>query len=124
MFSSHGDKGVIEYYKCYATDAFGNTYEAPLEKMGRGVARYRPLLGAGFQNARGRERCIDLLTFCGTTHNEANPKNPVVKLEVLKRQWDFANDRKDPNYGKTLDRITVTFDGTVAHPPEPVKRPS
>ena len=64
-------------------------------------------------NAKGRQRCIDLLMFCGNTHNGQHPKNPVVKLEVLKRQWDFARDRQDPNYGKTLDRITVVYDSTA-----------
>ncbi|HEV2296154.1 MAG TPA: DCC1-like thiol-disulfide oxidoreductase family protein [Tepidisphaeraceae bacterium] len=110
MFSTHDNSGIVTYYKCYATDAFGNTYEAPLEKMGRGVSRYRPILSGGFYDAAGRQRCIEMLEFCGTTHNAANPNNPVVKLEVQKRRWDFVSRRLDPDFGDTVDRITVSFD--------------
>jgi len=50
-----------------------------------------------------------MLEFCGSTHNEMNPKNPVVKLEVEKREWDFLHDRESRDYGNVVDRITVTF---------------
>jgi predicted DCC family thiol-disulfide oxidoreductase YuxK len=109
MFSTYDDSGVVTYYRAMATDAFGNTYEAPLEKMGRGVSRYRPILSGGFFNAAGRKRCVEMLEFCGSTHNEMNPKNPVVKLEVEKREWDFLHDRESRDYGNVVDRITVTF---------------
>jgi predicted DCC family thiol-disulfide oxidoreductase YuxK len=112
MFSTYDNSGIVTYYKAFATDAFGNRYEAPLENMGRGVSRYRPILSGGFYDAAGRKKCIDMLEFCGRTHNAAHPKNPVVELEVEKRQWDFVHDRKDPHYGKTVDRITVAFDAT------------
>ena len=110
MFSTYDNSGVVTYYTAFATDAFGNHYEAPLENMGRGVSRYRPILSGGFYDAAGRKKCIDMLEFCGRTHNAAHPKNPVVKLDVEKRQWDFVHDRKDPKYGKVVDRISVTFD--------------
>ncbi|MDQ3440734.1 MAG: DCC1-like thiol-disulfide oxidoreductase family protein, partial [Planctomycetota bacterium] len=115
MFSTHDNSGVLTYYKCFATDAFGNRYEAPLEKMGRGVSRYRPILSGAFYNAAGRKKCIGMLQFCGTTHNAAHPKNPVVKLEVERREWDFVQHRKDTNYGATVDRLVVTFDAPGAH---------
>jgi predicted DCC family thiol-disulfide oxidoreductase YuxK len=114
MFSTYDDSGVVTYYKCYATDAFGNRYEAPLEKMGRGVSRYRPILSGAFYNEDGRRKCIEMLQFCGTTHNAAYPKNPVVKLEVERRAWDFVRHRNDPQYGAVVDRLAVTFDAAAA----------
>ncbi len=109
MFSSYDDSGKISYYKCYATDTFGHTYEAPLESMGRGTKRYRMILTEGFRNDAGRKKCTEMLEFCGAYHNTANAQNPVVKLEVVKRVWDFVNHRRDPKFGVVLDHITVTF---------------
>jgi predicted DCC family thiol-disulfide oxidoreductase YuxK len=109
MFSRYENSGVINYYRAMATDSFGNRYEAPLQNMGRGVSRYGPILSGGFFNEAGRERCIEMLEFCGTIHNETHPNNPLVKLEVEKREWDFIHDRMSPTYGKVVDRLTVTF---------------
>jgi hypothetical protein len=40
----------------------------------------------------------------------------VVKLEVEKREWDFASDRANPQLGRAVDRISVTFSETRATP--------
>jgi predicted DCC family thiol-disulfide oxidoreductase YuxK len=114
MFSTYDNSGVVTYYKCFATDAFGNRYEAPLEKMGRGVSRYRPILSGAFYDDAGRKKCIEMLQFCGTTHNAARPRNPVVKLEVEQRKWDFLNDRNNPQHGEVTDRLAVTFNAPHA----------
>ncbi|MGB7158460.1 MAG: DCC1-like thiol-disulfide oxidoreductase family protein [Tepidisphaeraceae bacterium] len=111
MFSTHSNTGIVTYYRALMTDVWGFTYEARLEKMGRGVSRYRPILSGGFYDAAGRRKCIDMLEFCGRTHNDSNPPNPVAKLEVEKRRWDFVHDRQDPAFGKVVERIAVTFDG-------------
>jgi predicted DCC family thiol-disulfide oxidoreductase YuxK len=119
MFATYTGTGVVTYYRARQTDEHGQVGQAFLDRMGFGASRYRPVMQNGFSDARGRQNCIDMLVRCGEFWNKRAPAGRrVTRLEVQKRDWDFINDRHNPDYGRVVDRIIVDFDPITgaAHP--------
>ena len=110
MFSGYDGSGVVTYVQPWQTDGQGEVSLAPLKTMCVSGRDYRRLLKGGFESADHREALRDVLRTCGEAWNRsAPPEARVAKLEVIKYAWDYADDRRDPDYGAPVDRIGVTF---------------
>lgn len=115
MFSSYTDHTVVYYYRAYNFYEDGTVALARFSDMGQGQPRYSPTIRGGFiemdmrngtpeQRKRvtlvrpgvsaGEQKVIDLMKRSGKWWNEHNPGKRIVRMEAVKHQWDFENERK------------------------------
>jgi hypothetical protein len=130
MYSSYNDTGVITRFAVLKTDESGRETPAHLERLDPDVGRYHKTVWAAFGGPETHAEARELLVECGREWNsKAPPGERVAKLSIVQMEWDFVNDRDNPNYGKPVQRVDVTF--PVGEPvtasahtsPEPTTRP-
>lgn len=113
MFSDYDDSGVVKYYRVFELDEAGNTSVADLKNMSLGDNRYRAMLKQSFVTRAGRDTAVRVLTYCAKYWNKkAPPGQRVDEFRIVCRQWDFKNNREDPNLGVDGEWFKLDFDPT------------
>ncbi|MDQ4074789.1 MAG: hypothetical protein M3220_00940 [Chloroflexota bacterium] len=108
MFSGYDGSGVIRYVHPYQTDLIGQTSIAPLRDMGVSGRGYRRLLQEGFVDADSKQQLTSTLHEVGEQWNgKVHREEQITQLEVVLYEWDFVNDRGNPDLGHAVDHLYV-----------------
>jgi hypothetical protein len=123
LFRYSNTSGRIQYYRVLARFESGARAPFRLED-GIGAmgfdSRYEPFLAMCFGRPHPRHAspeaedahvCRTFLAASAAAYNRrARPGAKVTQLEIQAREWDFASNPSDPEYGRWVDRFVLDLD--------------